>query len=637
VWSDEADAAFRALKATFCSASVLRHADPTKPFVVETDASDYALGAVLSQRDADGFMHPVAYYSRKFQPAELNYDVYNKELLAIVASLEHWRPYLAGAAHQVRIITDHRNLLYFMTTKQLNRRQARWALRLSEYDFALEHRPGSLHGLADALSRQADHVPKEGDERLLPLRLSLLSADQFVGLAAVASVLCGPASAAATLTAEDHLRIVQECHDSPAAGHFGVAKTLALVKRVARWRGMSAYVKKFVRSCDVCARAKAPRHAPHGLLQPLPIPDRPWGSISMDFITDLPVSHGYDSILVVVDRLTKMAHFVPCKKTATSEDTARLVLDSVVRYHGLPDDIVSDRGPQFAARFWKRLFTLFGTKVNLSTAFHPQSDGQTERVNQVLEQYLRCTVRYRQDDWADLLPMAEFAYNNAEHASTKMSPFFANSGHHPRFGASNIAQSIVPVAEARVQSIVDNLAMLKAELARAQAAYKKFADRHRSAHPEFKVGDKVWLMAKNVKTTRPSKKLDFKRLGPYAIAEQVSPLAFRLDLPAASGLHDVFHVALLEVYHPSTIPGRVPETAPPLELIPGVPEYEVEVVLDSRLVRRRLEYLVAWKTYPLGEASWEPAANLEGAAELVEEFHTKHPNKPKKTNPLRRA
>src|ERR1700678_2260362 len=164
----------------------------------------------------------------------------------------------------------------------------------------------------------------------------------------------------------------------------------------------------------------------------------------MDFITDLSISTGHDSIMVVVDRLSKMAHFIPCSKTITSEQTASLIFQHVVRLHGLPDNIISDRGPQFISRFWSHLFQQLGTSVNLSSAFHPQTDGQSEQVNQVLEQYLRCIVNYNQDNWVDLLPAAEFAYNNAEHASTKASPCFANYGFYLCFEFLEPAQSPVP-------------------------------------------------------------------------------------------------------------------------------------------------------------------------------------------------
>jgi len=161
---------------------------------------------------------------------------------------------------------------------------------------------------------------------------------------------------------------------------------------------MNKLLREYVKSCDTCVRSKVPRHRPFGLLQPLPIPSRPWGSIAMDFITDLPTVRAKNSILVVVDRLTKMAHFTPCSKSITAEETAQLILDGIVQLHGLPEEIVSDIGPQFASKFWRRLFKLLGVDIRLSSAFHPETYGQTERTNQTFEQYLRCTVNYQHDD-----------------------------------------------------------------------------------------------------------------------------------------------------------------------------------------------------------------------------------------------
>ncbi len=221
---------------------------------------------------------------------------------------------------------------------------------------------------------------------------------------------------------------------------------MELISRDFWWPQMWKTVKDYVTTCDTCSRSKIPRHRPYGLLQPLPIPETPWTSISMDFIVDLPPSKTFDSIFVVVDRLTKIAHFIPCHKTVTGEETARLFIDNVYRLHGLPNDIISDRGTQFTSKFWQSLFKILGVDIKLSSAYHPQTDGQTERVNQVLEQYLRCTINYHQDNWVDLLPLAEFAYNNTLQGSTQQTPFFANYGHHPRFDQFNLNISENPAA-----------------------------------------------------------------------------------------------------------------------------------------------------------------------------------------------
>ena len=250
-------------------------------------------------------------------------------------------------------------------------------------------------------------------------------------------------------------------------------------------------MKEFVLSCDVCSRSKTSRHRPYGVLRPLAIPRRPWPSVSMDFITDLPPSNSFDCIFVVVDRLTKMAHFDPCNKTSSSEDTARLFLDNVYRYHGLPDDIVSDRGTQFVSKFWRSLFEILKVDIKLSSAFYPQTDGQTERVNQVFDQYLRCSINYQQDDWTAYLPLAKFAYNNTLHASTQQTPFFSNYGYHPKLDLLSPSTNNNPVAEEFAEHLSKLQATLKLQLQTSQESYKATADNFPNKAPVFKIGDKV--------------------------------------------------------------------------------------------------------------------------------------------------
>ena len=223
--------------------------------------------------------------------------------------------------------------------------------------------------------------------------------------------------------------------------------------------------------------------------------------------------------------------------------------------------------------------------------------------------------------------MAEFSYNNSIHASTKVSPFFANYGFHPRFSISVPERSINPSAEARAHTLQVVHRDLSLELRAAGKQYKAHADRHRLVAPTFKVGDMVWLLRRHIATTRPCAKLDYKKLGPFRILERVNPVAFRLALPPTFRLHNVFHVSLLELYHPSRIPGRQPPPPPPVELSTGE-EYEVDRILDSRLRRRRLQYLVLWKGYPLSDATWEPVTHLQNAPEAIRTFHHRYPHKP---------
>ena len=672
-WNLQAEEAYKTLEKCFTTAPVLAHADPSRPFVLETDGSDFALGAVLSQVQSDGQLHPVAYYSRKFTPPEINYEIYDKELLAIVASFEHWRNYLYGASHTVEVYTDHKNLLYYTTTRKLNRRQARWSLFLAEFDFVIKYRPGAQQGKPDALSRRSEYCLKEGEESvtqqnqvLIKPRMLQINAVSFVPADisfienvkqatlndALAKELLHSSNGVTDsnikcidgLVYRNGLLYVPDCparveilrtrHDGLLAGHFGVKKTLALVSRDYWWPGIRNYISKYVQTCDTCARSKSNRHLPHGELLPPEIPKRAWESVTMDFITDLPESEGFDSIFVVVDRFSKMAHFIPCNKAISAQKTAALFVRNVVKLHGLPENIISDRGPQFACKFWKALFNLLGVEVRLSSAFHPQTDGQSERVNQVLEQYLRCSINHLQDNWVELLPLAEFAYNNAEHSSTKQSPFFTNYAQHPRLDFQPHKQVTNPAAETFTQTIEKTKKLAEEELRRSMETNKKYADEKRTKGPDLKIGDYVWLSKKNIKTTRPSDKLDFRKLGPFKVIGQINPVTYRLQLPNTIKIHNVFHVSLLEPYNANTIKGRHVTPLPPVQVDNEV-EYEVNKILDSKIQRKRLYYLVDWKGYDISERTWEPVENLSNSVLAISKFHQRHPGMPGEGRGLR--
>ena len=309
-WTPTANAAFLALKEAVTQAPLLRHVDPSLPFILETDASDFALGAVLSQPeslDPDSPVHPVAFYSRKLIDAECNYTVHDKELLAIVDAMRFWRHYLVGAV-DISVYSDHKNLTFFRARRILKQRHARWAELLSEFSFKLCYKPGHLNTVADALSRRQDLTLKGGDGSTSPSKFEATLLPDRVWNMAITKTKA-PYQIEVVNEAQK-LEILQSRHDSPAAGHPGQEKTYDLVTRNFWWPGVRNYVNNYVKTCDICQRNKASRHNPYGLLEPLPIPDTPWSSIGMDFIVKLPPSHGFDSILVFVCRRTKQAHFV---------------------------------------------------------------------------------------------------------------------------------------------------------------------------------------------------------------------------------------------------------------------------------------------------------------------------------------
>jgi hypothetical protein len=325
-----------------------------------------------------------------------------------------------------------------------------------------------------------------------------------------------------------------------------------------------------------------------------------------------------------------MRHFIPCRDTCSAEELADLYARHIFRLHGLPKTIISDRGPQFIAKFWKAFCVITKMEGHLSTPYHPETDGQTERMNAILEQYLRTTVNYLQDDWETWLHLAEFAGNNQASESTGISPFFANYGYDPRwqFDISDdpTEQLDDHQLEARQLSskIKEITEHLQAEILRAQHRHQDQANKKRSPAPAFKVGDKVWFNAQNVMTQRPSKKLNHRRLGPYLITKVVSPYAYQVGFPETVKYHQVQHVSLLDPAYDDPLPGQTNPPPPPV-IINDEEEWLVAEVVDSRMHYRHLQYKVRWAGY--SELTWEDARDINGL-EAIDRFHERHPTKP---------
>ncbi|EAL17174.1 hypothetical protein CNBN1990 [Cryptococcus deneoformans B-3501A] len=565
VWEEPQRTSFEALKKSFTSVDLLHHYDLTKQLILETDASDYAIAGILSH-EIDKKLEPVAFFSHKMLPAELNYPIHDKEMLAIVSAFKEWRHYFEGARETIRVYTDHRSLEYFMTTKQLNRRQARCLTTAANpQNFQTLLRPGQYLGTATTgLDRLEISSPIKS---LLKTGLETdESAKPFLDKA-------NHPSEAHPYTRDDEglLRYDEsvKCHDALTSGHPGRRKTIQLIRRHYWWPGLKGFVNHYIDSCDLCCRTKTRRHQPYGELKSLPIPPYPWSSVSMDLIEQLPPSHGYNTILVIVDRLTKMALFIPTTTSLNTEELAQLYVTHVFSKHGIPTSI--------------------------------------------------------QKEWAPLLPVAEFTYNNTPHSSTTMSPFFANKGYHPR--ASFTPDDNVPIFSPPARASITDLSKLhehlKIEMSKAQESAALQFDKHRAPLPEYTIGDKVWLSARNIKTKRPTKKLDHRYLGPYTIIARVSSHAYRLELPKSMRIHDVFHVQLLEKYIENEIPGRTQVAPSPIE-VEGDLEYEVECILDHRFYRKRRQFLIKWLGYSAEHNSWEPETALENASEIVDQYKSTH-------------
>jgi transposase InsO family protein len=381
----------------------------------------------------------------------------------------------------------------------------------------------------------------------------------------------------------------------------------------------------YVKGCAECQRHKVNNHPTKAALEPIwAKPEAtPFETVAVDFITKLPVSQGYDSILTVTDHdCSKATIFIPCVEEISREETAALYAKHVFARYGLPTKIISDRDPRFASKFTRELCKLLGIQQNISTAYHPHTDGQSERSNQWLEQYLRFWVNERQDDWAQYLPLAEFAHNNWTNKSTRESPFQVLMGYHPRADWAGMPSAIPRVTTHLEQY---NEARRKAQelMRHAQQSWV----RHRDT-PKYKTGDQVWLEGRHLQTNQPTAKLAPKCHGPFKVVQVMSPINYRLELPTQWSIYNVFHTDLLTPYREMPSHGANYQHPPP-DLVDGVEEYKVEKVLDSRQHgrRRKLQYLITWKGYPDSDNQWVNWDDAEGAEEVIREFKRLNPNR----------
>ncbi|GBG58871.1 hypothetical protein CBR_g270 [Chara braunii] len=578
-WTPLHEDAFRALKKAVTCSPVLHLPDFDRSFILTTDASDFAVGAVLSHvfpssPDSshpriprfppptpttasrptptrpttdetsieysptiaeDGTVEsrsgdcPIAFYSRQLLPAEINYIADEREVLAVVYAARHWRHFLHWAPFTVR--TDNSVVQAFLTKPKLTPRQARWWRDLSEFSFTTEHIKGEINRVADALSRRPDHDQEQIqlssisvttvhhsviDEFRTQYRLCPDYCDIHATLRSGNTVpnyslgdnglvywhgsqgtresrICVPS------TGQLRVRAVAEFHDQAAAGHMGFHKMLARVSRLYVWPKRKDFVKGYVAECPTCQEMNSANHLPYGLLQPLPIPEGRWQSISMDFIGPLrpPTPRGHDAILVVVDRFTKRARFVPCRYAISAREVTDIVFDRVVRDHDLPLSIISDRDPRFTSRFWRRLHEVYDTQLCFSSSYHPQTDGQTKITNRTLGDILRKIVRDDQQ-WDLHLAHAEIAYNHAVSPATGMSPYYCDLGYHPRVPADFLQPSQMhpdtscPALDDWVAHMTSIMKTAHEHIAASQIRMAARANRSRMDHP-FKVGDDVLL------------------------------------------------------------------------------------------------------------------------------------------------
>ncbi|CAN6198913.1 unnamed protein product [Urochloa humidicola] len=614
-WSAEATAAFEALKHALTTGPVLQLPNFEQPFVVDCDASGSGFGAVLHQEQG-----PIAFFSKQVAPQHAKLAAYERELIGLVHAVRHWRPYLWAREFIVR--TDHCSLKHLLDQRLSTIPQHTWVSKLFGYHFQVEYKPGKQNAAADALSRRDEHEPGMRAHAISRPEFQLF--DEFrreaeslpevvakrqeitEGTAGAAwSVVDGLVMHQGRIFIPTSSSLWPQVLDAAhGAGHEGVQKTLHRLRASFYSPHASKLVREFVKGCMVCQRNKTEHLHPAGLLQPLDVPSSIWSDIAMDFVEGFPKVGGRSVVLTVVDRFSKMAHFVPLGHPYTALSVAQAFFDNIVKLHGLPCSIVSDRDPVFTSALWTELFKLSGVQLRLSSAFRPQTDGQSEVTNRVLGVYLRCLAGDRPRSWLRWLPWAEFCYNTSYQSSLQTTPFKVVFGRDPpallsyEAGAARVA-----AVDKQLLHRDEFLAEIRERLLQAQDYMKASHDKsHREL--EFSVGEWAWLRLHNRSAVaikdKSSSKLAPRYYGPFLVTEKIGAVAYRLRLPPKARIHDVFHVVFLKKFE-----GSAPASITPLPpLVHGRAVPVPAKVVRAKPAGNSWDVLVQWEGRSTADASW---------------------------------
>ncbi|WVZ89350.1 hypothetical protein U9M48_035770 [Paspalum notatum var. saurae] len=622
-WTDVATTAFAALKHALTTGPVLQLPDFNKPFVVDCDASGSGFGAVLHQGAG-----PIAFFSRMLAPQHAKLAAYERVLIGLVQAVRHWQPYLWAREFIIR--TDHCSLKHLLDQRLSTIPQHIWVSKLFGYSFQVEYKPGKQNSAAETLSRR--HEEAAGNLHALSrpsfalfdsLRQEALMLPELQSKRQ--EIMDGTAGAAWSLVDDfvlhrgrifvpDSSALWPEILDSAhGAGHEGVQRTLHRLCSSFYNPHVAKMVRDYVLGCQVCQRNKTEHLHPAGLLQPLDVPSTVWSDIAVDFVEGFPKVGGKSVILTVVDRFSKMAHFIPLGHPYTVLSVARAFFDNVVKLHGFPCSIVSDRDPVFTSTLWTELFSLAGVKLRLSSAFRPQTDGQSEVTNCIIGVYLRCLAGDRPRSWLKWLPWAEYCYNTAYQTALKTTPFRVVFGRDPPALMSyQPGLARVAAVDKQLQQRDDFLLDIKDRLLQAQGLMK---DHYDAAHRDvtFEAGEWAWLRLNHRSaagiTDKTSAKLAHRFYGPFQVVERVGPVAYHLQLPPRARIHDVFHVAFLKKHHGDQ--PMQPGTLPPIVRGRVVPT--PAAVVGARPNHGSWDVLVQWEGRGPADATWKPLEQFKEA------------------------
>ncbi len=679
-WNEVCQIAFDHMKRRMIETSILRHFDQTRETILEIDSFDYVNDEVLSQYDDEEVLHSIVFYSKNMSFAECNYKIYDKELLIIIRAFEHWRLELKLTDISIKMFIDHQALISLMKDKELSRRQMRWVQKLADFNFRIMYRSGKQNIKIDALTRRADVVLRDSeDERvhyqwitiLTSNRMEITDLEENISEPIYKQVLetnrtdenctlLREAIARDETQYEDiklkncrtqnkilyhdsqlwvsfnellQMNLIREMHDQSSVDHSDILRTVKVIKRNYYWSFMRKTIDRYIRNCYICQRSKTSRNKSNDLLQPLSISEQRWQDIAMNFIIDLSDSSEYNAILTIICRLSKERHYISCitdDEGITVEKTAEMLIQWVYRTHDLPSFIISDRGSQFTSILWKFLCKRLNIFLRLFIVYHLQIDGQSERVNQNVERYLRFFCSYMQNDWSKWLFMIEFVDNNVLFSVIFLIFFFMNKDFHSRM---SFDPDIIEYESIRERLQIDRakniseqmnktLIFAREALVKTREQMVNQANKHRKKI-NYKIESKMFLNERNIVIARFFKKLDDKMLDSFKVTDSVD-FFYKLKLSDTMRIHDVFHSELLRSAVDDSLSDQKNELSKSI-VVNDEDEWEIDDILNFQRYRRRLQYRIKWKSYD-NDLNWYNADDDEfmNAQEMVDDFHIKY-------------
>jgi hypothetical protein len=692
-WSKDCQTTFDELKKRVIEAFVLSYFSSELKTFLKSDSSDYVSAKVLSQKENDDLIRSVAYFSKTLSSAECNYEIYDKELLAIIRCFEQWRAELQSVKSSTNVLTNHKSLKYFMTTKKLNRRQTRWKEFLAEFDFKIAYQSEKKNDKANSLIRRLENRSiDESDDRNKHMHQIVLSLNKIdfrvvqelndtekdTKLSLFDRVKTANQENRNCIIIRDAIRdrqksfdemllkkfeiientlffkkklwvsidqlklnIIREVHDKSVSEHSDSRRTCKYLNRWYYWSQVKESVNRYVRNCHVCRRSKVTRDKYSDLLNSLSISDRSWTNVTMNFVIELSESKEFNAILMIINRLTKMHHYISCtaeEDDTSAEETVKLLIDNVWKLHELSSIIVSDRDPQFVSLVWKTVCKILKIDIKLSIAFHSETNDQSEIANQKMKRYLRSYCNYQQDDWFEWLSTTEFASNAATSAFSELFVFMTNYDFESRmsFDSSNSNDEVSRERlSARERVLTEKTAIItkkmrdiwdfiKKKLANAQHNQKKYVDQKRTLSSEYELEDMMWLFTKNIKIERSSRKLNHKWIESYKI-KKVLRDACQLKLSQSMKIHDIFHTFLIRKTATNSLIEKIQLSSLSI-VMNDEEEYEVNDILDSRYHYDKLQYRIVWTDHS-SDRAWYSAKNFEHSKNILADYHQRYSQK----------